>query len=497
MRLGGWLLGGLMVVLAASGGWAKDAIRDSVVKLHVTQRPPDFLRPWTKANPATGSGSGVVIEGKRILTNAHVVTHASQLFVQASETTDRVPAKVLIVAPDIDLALVTVDDESFFDNRPAVPLAEAIPDMKATVNVYGYPIGGDQLSITEGIISRIECIRSALSPPVLRIQIDAALNPGNSGGPAIVDGKIAGLVFSKVQQAENVGYLISAEEIATFLADCADGDYNGKPMIRGIALQTTDNEALRARLQLPKDAGGLMISKIDTTGGEESPFKAWDVITHVGEEPIDQQGTVKIREDLRLSFFYLVPKLAKDGAVPMKVWRDGKPIDVMAPTPTKAPRLVPALGDGYPRYFIHGPMVFTTVTQELAVQIVGPMEMYLRALRSPLLSRQFDRPAFEGEELVIIAYRLIPHRITKGYDAMTLALVDTINGTKVKNLAHLVELIRDADGEFLTVTFAGDFATLVFRRQELIDATEEILADEGIRNQYSPDLEEAWKGKKE
>jgi len=489
MRLPSWLMAG-MCLLATASVWAKDEIRDSVVKLHVTQRPPDLLRPWTKASAVTASGSGVVIEGNRILTNAHVVRYASQLFVQASESTDRIPATVQIVAPEIDLALVTVDDASFLEGRPAVPLSDSIPEMKQTVNVYGFPIGGDQLSVTEGIISRIECVAPPYGTPVLRIQIDAALNPGNSGGPAVVDGKIVGLVFSKFKQGENIGYLIAAEEIDLFLADCADGRYDGKPAIFAASFQPTDNDALRAKLKLPEDVGGLMISYV--APGNTTPLRVWDVMTHVGDEPIDQQGTVKVRDDLRLSFLYPMAKLVKDGAVPMKIIRDGKSMDVRVPAPRRREMLVSSLENTYPRYFIHGPMVFTTATQDLAMQIVGTGDVYMRASKNPMTLRQFDLPAFPGEELVILTYRLIPHRITKGYGAMTLSVVDTINGVKVKNLAHLVELVRDAKGEFFTVTFAGDSPKLVFRRQDLIDVTEEILADEGIRDQFSPDLKDIW-----
>ena len=98
---------------------AKDQVANSVVKIYVTRRDPDFLRPWNKANPQETGGSGVIIDGKRVLTNAHVVLYASQIFVQADQTTERVPAKATFIAPGIDLAIVEVEKPSFFDDRPA------------------------------------------------------------------------------------------------------------------------------------------------------------------------------------------------------------------------------------------------------------------------------------------------------------------------------------------------------------------------------------------
>ena len=135
---------------------AEAKIRDSVVKISATMRVPDLTKPWTKQSPAEASGTGVVIEGKRILTNAHVVLYASQLFVEGNQSSEKLPAKVVAVSPGIDLAVLRLEDESFFDKRPPLPRTAALPEVKETVLVYGYPQGGSTLSITKGIVSRIE-----------------------------------------------------------------------------------------------------------------------------------------------------------------------------------------------------------------------------------------------------------------------------------------------------------------------------------------------------
>ena len=190
------VLGLLFCLIVTNLVCGQEEIRDAVVKIHTTRRPPDFLRPWTKASPQKVSGSGAVIAGNMILTNAHVVSYQSSVYVQAHQSSKRKKAKVLGVSPEMDLAVLTIEDDSFFEDRPALELTNEIPKLKDVVNVYGYPIGGEQISITEGIVSRIESVSYALDGFGLRIQVDAALNPGNSGGPAITDGKILGLVFS-------------------------------------------------------------------------------------------------------------------------------------------------------------------------------------------------------------------------------------------------------------------------------------------------------------
>src|SRR5437763_1294302 len=89
-----------------------DAVANSVVKIFSTVRYPDVFKPWTKSAPSSITGSGVVIEGKRILSNAHVVQYASQVQIQANQAGDKVSAKVVAIAPGIDLAVLQLDDES-------------------------------------------------------------------------------------------------------------------------------------------------------------------------------------------------------------------------------------------------------------------------------------------------------------------------------------------------------------------------------------------------
>src|SRR5713226_5274627 len=226
---------------------AQDGIRDLVVKIHAVHHTPDLLRPWTKNTPQQVKGSGVVIDDNRILTNAHVVRYASQIYVQPNQSAELIPARVEAMTPSMDLAVLKLDDESFFNKRGTLSFAEELPRVKDSVNVYGYPTGGAELSLTQGIVSRIEYTDYYYQASGLRIQVDAALNFGNSGGPAVSSGKLVGLVFSLIQNAQNIGYLIPVEEIRLFLADIADGVYDGKRQMYDL-VQTVENDALRQRL---------------------------------------------------------------------------------------------------------------------------------------------------------------------------------------------------------------------------------------------------------
>ena len=479
----------------ADGQATETAIRESVVKISATMRAPEILRPWTKQSPRDASGTGVVIEGKRILTNAHVVLYASQLFVESHESSDKLAATVEAVSPGMDLAVLKLEDESFFDKRPPLPRTHELPDVKETVLTYGYPQGGSSLSITKGIVSRIEFTGYNEGISGVRIQVDAAINPGNSGGPALVNNKIIGLIFSKLTQADNIGYIIPSEEIDLFLADVKDGKYDGKPALRD-PLQTLENDALRGFLKLDKKAQGMIVHKI-MSKDPNYPLKEWDLITKIGDHPVDNTGFVKVKGDLRLRFQYFVQKLAKDGKIKLSIVRQGKPLDVEVPVSSKDPKLIEPLLGEYPSYFIYGPLVFSRATGEFASAFSGGggrLQAVLAAMGSPLVTRRGDSPAFEGEELVVVTSPMFPTIIAKGYDNPFSKVVKAINGEKVKNLRHMVELLRDVKAKYIEISFDDRFSeTIVFNHQEALKVTEDILSDNGIRQQGSDDLMAVWK----
>jgi len=481
---------------AAADAGKASSVENSVVKVFTTMRHPDVYRPWNKQAPSDATGSGVVIEGKRILTNAHVVLYSSQVLIQANQAGDKIPATVETVAPGIDLAVLKLDDESFFDTHAPLPRASTLPDIKDPVLVYGYPTGGTSLSITKGIVSRIEFTSYNYPMSGLRIQIDAAINPGNSGGPAVAGNNMIGLAFSHLGGAENIGYIIPCEEIELFLKDIASGHYHGKPVFFD-ELQTLENPALRAFLNLAKTDQGIVVHRVDNDD-PAYPLREWDVITKIGDTDIDDQGMVHQGDNLRLRFQYLIQKVARNGTVPLTVIRAGKRLQFEVPVPFERTLLIPSLEGAYPAYFVYGPLVFSSASTEFVSGLAnrGGLLQALSYLASPLVTRRGDKPAFPGEELVVVTSPFFPHKLSTGYDNAIARTVDTVNGTRIKNLRHLVEVLRDAKSEFIKFAFVGRGGeTLVFPRREMVAATDDILTDNGVRAQASPELLAVWQAK--
>jgi S1-C subfamily serine protease len=471
---------------------AYDDVQRAVVKILATRRLPDMVRPWTKKSPKEVSGSGVIIEGKRILTNAHILAYANQIYVQPFQSAEKMVAKLVAEAPGVDLALLEVEDKSFFDRYPSLPMANYLPRAKDTVNVYGYPIGGKEQSVTEGIVSRIDYAGAYYGVHMLRIQIDAALNPGNSGGPAVREDKMVGLVFSKIMEADNIGFLIPVEEIRIFLDDMMDGTYEGQPKLKNVNFQTSENDALLGWLGVSKDTHGIMVNRVRSLD-PHFPLQPGDLVTHIGPHPIDGEGHVQVNGDLRLPAFYWVPRLAKDGNIEMTVIRKGRSLKIEVPLSSEFDELIRFEGHRYPRYFIYGPLVFTPVTHLFLSSMAPRFRHLLTEIGSPLVTRRKDLVAFEGEELVALVPPMLPHRVTKGYDPRSFGVVSHVNGIPIKNLVHLLETLRDSKEEYVSFRFSNlTTELLVFRREEIESSTADILRDNGIRDQSSEDLRPIW-----
>ena len=429
-----------------------------------------------------------------------MVLHASQIQIQANQSGDKISATVEAVAPGIDLAVLKLDDAKFFDSHPPIHQRKTLPDVKEPVLVYGYPTGGSSLSITKGIISRIEFTAYSLSVQGLRIQIDAAINPGNSGGPAMVGDEMIGLAFSHLAGAQNIGYIIPCEEIEIFLQDIADCHHDGKLTMYD-DLQTLENPALRAFLKLDPSVRGEIVHK-PFNNDANYPLKEWDVITKIGDTPVDDQGMIKVSDNLRVRFPYLIQKVAKGDKVPLTVVRASKEMKIELPLLKRRPLVLPEIEGAYPSYFIYGPMVFSEATTDLLGGLgqqgrqpqTTSFLSALSLLGSPLVTRIGDKPAFEGERLVVVPSPFFPHKLATGYGNPAWQVVKTINRQPIKNLAHLVGVLRDLKDTFVTVEFntRTGSETMVFPRAEMAASTETILNDNGIRSQGSAEIMKIW-----
>jgi hypothetical protein len=228
------------------------------------------------------------------------------------------------------------------------------------------------------------------------------------------------------------------------------------------------------------------------------PLKEWDVITRIGDTPIDNQGMVKIDKDLRVSFGYLIQQVASNGKLPLTLVRAGKSLQIQLPVSSEHPTLVTDLRGSYPTYFIYGPLVFSPATWQLVSSLesnAGLMRM-LGLVKSPLVTHALDEPDADLQELVVVSSPFFPHKLANGYSNPAGSVVYSVNGTRIKSLRHMVAVLRDLKDPFVTFEFdqkGGE--ALVFSRPAIMSATDDILMDNGVRAQGSPDTLAVWQDK--
>ena len=235
---------GSVLLMAAGIFAAENNPLNGIVKLEVRTSTPNCLAPWQQVMDAS-TGSGVVIGNRRILTNAHNIANSTIITVRKHNTDTIYTAKVEFVDHGCDLATLLVNEPEFYRDITPFEIGET-PPLQAEVLAIGYPIGGDGLSMTKGIVSRIENrMYSHSLRNLLTVQLDAAINPGNSGGPVFYGNKIAGIAFQGHRKGENLGYMIPCEVIRHFLKDIEDSRVDGCGMM-GFSYAALENPGMRA-----------------------------------------------------------------------------------------------------------------------------------------------------------------------------------------------------------------------------------------------------------
>ncbi|XP_033146180.1 protease Do-like 2, chloroplastic isoform X4 [Brassica rapa] len=340
---------------------------DAVVKVYCTHTAPDYSLPWQKQRQFTSTGSAFMIGDGKLLTNAHCVEHDTQVKVKRRGDDRKYVAKVLVRGVDCDIALLSVESEDFWKGAEPLRLGH-LPRLQDSVTVVGYPLGGDTISVTKGVVSRIEVTSYAHgSSDLLGIQIDAAINPGNSGGPAFNDqGECIGVAFQvyRSEETENIGYVIPTTVVSHFLTDYErNAKYTGYPCL-GVLLQKLENPALRECLKVPTNEG-VLVRRVEPTSDASKVLKEGDVIVSFDDLRVGCEGTVPFRSSERIAFRYLISQKFAGDIVELGIIRAGEPKKVQVVLRPRV-HLVPYhIDGGQPSYIIIAGLVFTPLSEPL------------------------------------------------------------------------------------------------------------------------------------
>ncbi|KAK9945487.1 hypothetical protein M0R45_011001 [Rubus argutus] len=460
---------------------------NAVVKVYCTHTAPDYSLPWQKQRQFTSTGSAFMIGDGKLLTNAHCVEHYTQVKVKRRGDDTKYVAKVLAKGVDCDIALLTVESEEFWKGAEPLHFGH-LPHLQEAVTVVGYPLGGDTISVTKGVVSRIEVTSYAHgSSDLLGIQIDAAINPGNSGGPAFNDqGECIGVAFQvyRSEEAENIGYVIPTTVVSHFLNDYErNGKYTGFPCL-GVMLQKLENPALRSCLKV-ESIEGVLVRRVEPTCDAHNVLKEGDVIVSFDDVHVGCEGTVPFRSNERIAFRYLISQKFAGDVAELGIIRAGEFMKVKAELHPRV-HLVPYhIDGGQPSYLIIAGLVFTPLSEPLIDEECDD------SIGLKLLAKaRYSLARFKGEQIVILS-QVLANEVNIGYEDMSNQQVLKLNGTPIKNIRHLAHLVDSCKHKYLIFEFEDNYIT-VLEREAALASSPSILKDYGIPAERSSDLLEPY-----
>ncbi len=455
-------------------------LEKSVVLIQCVSQDFDYVTPWKTARMTQGLGSGFVIDGSRILTNAHNVSNHKYIEVKKQNIARRYPAVVTFIGHDCDLAILAVLDQSFFDDT--IPLQfGGLPRVNSKVHTYGFPVGGSQVSVTEGVVSRIQMgtYIHTQADSHLVVQTDAAVNPGNSGGPVMQDGKVVGVAFQNLREADNIGFLIPTTVVAHFLKDVEDGKYDGFGSLGFSSFTGLHSKACADWLKVPPGEDGVVVLRTKMHSSVEGKFQKNDVITRIDDYNIDNDGMVRVY-GLSVHMSEIIEQKQIGETVDITFYRDGKKMTETATVAMNRPVLDYARAyDVPPRHVVYAGLTFVPMTRNYleawGQSWLSDIPFYLRHLFYESEQLNIDR---RRKEYVVLS-EILPDTVNAYCAAFKDNVVETVNGVDIHRLEDMPNALQKSADGFCVIKFMG------VERPLILDAEAAEASQQNILNRYA------------
>jgi S1-C subfamily serine protease len=465
---------------------ATNGVAASVVYIQVFRAGYDWSQPWQQEPVGGVSGSGFLIEGGRIVTNGHVIADSRQVLVRRPDQASPYVASVEAAGDDCDLAVLRVSDPAFAKGLRPLRFGP-LPRAGTRVNTYGFPLGGQDVSSTAGIVSRVESrgyVHSGADQHLV-VQTDAAINPGNSGGPVVQDGRVVGVAFQGFPGADNMGFFIPIPIVHHFLANLKDGRYDGFPD-SGLSTTSLLSPAYRRERGLPAGRSGVAVDRVAPGGTAEGAVKDGDVLLSVEGYPIADDGTIKLG-DARVTYEHAIDMLQVGDRARFTVWRGGKELKVEAPARRIAryDRNRNRYGIA-PDYVVYAGLVFMKLEVELLKTLGrGWPQTANRDLVWHQLFREAEDPQDADREVIVLT-RVLRHAVNSQMSLNTPVGVEKINGQTIRSLADVTQAFSANHDRFHTIELEGDGGIEALDRARAEAAHPEILKQYAIPSDHRP-----------
>jgi len=389
-------------------------------------------------------------------------------------------AKVYAVSHQADLALLKVEDKDFFEGVKPLTFG-TLPHVEQKIVVYGYPMGGNTLSATIGVVSRVEHHAYAHSgESFLAVQVDAAVNPGNSGGPALSNGKIVGVVMQLMSKSQNIGYLVPVNMVQHFIEDMKDGKYDGFADL-GLGTQKLENPAIRRYYGLDDNVTGKLIVKVVHNSSLAGLLQEDDILTAVDGHNVENDGTVEFRKHEFTHYQYFVDAYQMGEKVKLDIIRDKKEMQVAADLNYIADDMYLVKTTRYdtmPSYFVYGGYVFSPLTRNLIVSTNR------NRLKLSYLAGKWQE---KDKSEVVVLLKVLASDMSRGDNDFAMWPIDKVNGEPFKNFKEFYEKMAAVKSQYIVLE-DNDGVKVIIDREEAQEKQSAILQKYNIEFDKSIDL---------
>jgi S1-C subfamily serine protease len=419
-----------------------------------------------------------------------VVSFSDTLQVRKDGDFEKHEVRLLFVNHEVDIALFTVVADDFWAGAVELPLGST-PRLQQRVDVVGFPMGGNGISITTGIVSRLDWGSYAHGGcENLLVTVDAAINGGNSGGPAISNGKVVGVAFQSLLDADNIGFIVPCEVLCTVLRDFDEavaasppGSGPCEPLIpRGFArfdpnTQCCENKEIRRAAGLPDGTSGVLIREVPLLSNLNGVLLKGDVIVALDGEPVSNDGRIKHGTGSPMDFRVKVTLKLVGEPLMLSVMRGGERFDIAA-LAELAPQIVPKRWFGPAAYVVFAGMVFVPMHSQKGAD--GLLEFPYNSWTAGL-HKHAGRKHVNAKQQVCSLAAILPHTLMLGYDFSFFQHEPLlkVDGVDVLCLADILRATTQARGPWITFEF-GDSKQVVLLLEDARVATTELMSKHGI-----------------
>lgn len=471
------LLLALSLPVTADTGEAADTADQhemSVVGLEVTYQGWDEDRPWAKRIPKHRNASAVLVDGTHLLTTAQMVDQAAFIRLATFGRTRSVEPRVVRVDPDVNLALLVIEDQEVLENLKPVPVAESTPTSGVLRTLRW---SGQQLEAASSRVIGFRVERTwggRLDHAFLHMRTD--MGSGGWGEPVFANGALVGLTVSQKDQRSRA---IPAEVLSAFLERArADGPLVGFPSL-GISWQVNEDRAMARFLGQQGEPHGVLIRQVPWGASACGVLEPRDILLELDGHAIGPEGYYTHPQLGQVKFNHLLVEQYRPGdTVDVRVLRDGEELTLTVTLRTYPAGLdlVPARREGPPSYVVAGGLVF----RELDLPYLGTWGADWEQNAPLSLSSRYNlnRNGQTGERRrYVLISSVLPLEYNVGYQELRDSVVEEINGRTVSDIHDVVEGLASPRDGFHKIRLAPDSGRnlVVLDAATLDEATAEAL----------------------